>query len=317
MPRKPSLLFLAAFFCCLAAASLSAQIAQKVENLLNEPAITWSRATAFAIEASERLVYSNETEAFVFASERKWLPKNALPEEKARLSGISLLLMGAFDLKGGLFYSMTKNPHYAYRELIYKEVIQIKSDPEMTVTGEEFIFMINRILTYKETEAEKAGEARQREEVARKRAEDEKLAKEINAQITAQKISDTTARVTTEGVTISLSNIQFAANSADLLDSEKTKLREIARILEGVSERRILVAGHTALAGTREEQQRTSLERAQAVASYLISLRARTAAEITVQGYGADRPVAKNDTEAGMAQNRRVEITIQRTEGGR
>ena len=317
MPRKTSILFLAAFFVSFLEVPLSAQTAQKMENLLNEQAITWSKATAFALEASDRLVYANETEAFVFASERKWVPKNAMPEENAKLNGISLLLMEAFGVKGGLFYSMTKNPHYAYRELVFKDVIQIKSDPEMAVTGEEFIFMINRLLALKETEAEKAEDARQREEAARRRAEDERLAKEINAQLTAQKVADTSARVTTEGVTISLSNIQFMANSAELMDSEKTKLREIARILGNVPERRILVTGHTALAGTREEQQRTSQERARAVANYLVSLQARTAAEITTQGFGADRPVASNDTEAGMAQNRRVEITIQRTEGGR
>jgi outer membrane protein OmpA-like peptidoglycan-associated protein len=73
-----------------------------------------------------------------------------------------------------------------------------------------------------------------------------------------------------------------------LLDSERAKIREIARILETIPERNILVAGHTAMAGTREEQQRTSRERARAVANYLVSLRVRTAAEITVQGYGAE-----------------------------
>jgi hypothetical protein len=98
--------------------------------------------------------------------------------------------------------------------------------------------------------------------------------------------------------------------SPDLTGQWEQKLQRIADILKTIPRSRILVAGHTALAGTQEDQQRTSMERAQAVASYLISLGARTANEITVQGFGAERPIASNQTEAGMEANRRVEITI-------
>ena len=311
---KKSLVLL--FCISLAGIPLFAQTAQKVENLLANPAITWSDAAAFALEASDRLLYASEADAFRFAADRKWLPKKAVPDGNASLNGVSLLLIEAFELKGGFFYSMAKNPHYAYRELVYQDVIQGRTDPEMIVSGEEFLFMINRILALKETEAEKAEETQRRTEMARKKAEEEKLAKEINTRLTAQKVTDTTATVTSEGVTISLSNVQFIANSTELLDSEKAKLKEIALILENIPERRILVAGHTALAGTREEQQRTSLERARAVANYLIFLGARAAAEVTVLGFGAERPVASNTTEEDMAQNRRVEITIQSGEGG-
>ena len=314
---KAALFFLtSAVFSGLFSVPAAAQTAQKVEDLLSEPAVTWAGAAVFALEAAEKEVFANPGDAFRYASERKWLPKKAEPNGTARLNGIALLLIRSFDLKGGIFYSIAKNPHYAYRELVYKEVIQGRADPDMTVSGEEFLFMIGRILSLKETETEKTEAARLRTESAQRRAEEEKLAREINEQLKAHQVADTTAKVTAEGVTISLSNIQFLANSAILTEPERAKLREVAQILENVPERNILIAGHTALAGNQEEQLRTSQERARAVADYLVSLGARTAAEITVRGYGADRPVADNITGEGMALNRRVEITILHSDRG-
>ncbi|PKL10158.1 MAG: OmpA family protein [Spirochaetae bacterium HGW-Spirochaetae-7] len=112
------------------------------------------------------------------------------------------------------------------------------------------------------------------------------------------------------GVTISIENIQFTADSARLLPSELAKIGKIAAILAGVQGRDIQVSGHTALAGTAAARQQLSVDRARAVAEELIRLGARPAEAITVIGFGAEKPVADNGTEAGMARNRRVEITI-------
>jgi len=84
----------------------------------------------------------------------------------------------------------------------------------------------------------------------------------------------------------------------------------IAEILKRYPDRDILVGGHTALAGTAEGRQKLSEERAAAVAEYLIDRGARTDTQIVVRGYGAEKPLADNSTEAGREKNRRVEITI-------
>jgi len=301
-------------------APISAQTGHKVEIMLTVPALNWAAATSFVLEAADHGIFS-DSEAFAYAMDRNWLPKNAVPEENARLNGISLLLMESFNLKGGIMYSIFKNPHFAYRELVYRRIIQGRSDPIMDVSGEELLFLTGKFLSIREEEEERAEIARrladqELQRLAREREEREAMAREINARLEAQRVADTTARVTDTGVTISLSNIQFLANSTELADSERAKIQEIARILETIPERNILVAGHTALAGSRAAQQRTSLDRARSVANYLISLGVRTSAEISVRGYGADQPIADNNTEEGMAQNRRVEITILQT-GGR
>jgi outer membrane protein OmpA-like peptidoglycan-associated protein/uncharacterized membrane protein len=314
------LFFISALMAALVT-PLCAQTAQKVEDLLNNRSITWAQASAFALEASDKLLSGSEEEAFRFAQEREWIPAKVGQNDPAQLNGIALLLMGSFDQKGGMLYSLTKSPHYAYRELVYKTVIQGKSDPEMFVSGEEFLFMINRILSVQDAETESAQrkeEARQQqEEAARRRAEEERLARDINAQLAAQNVAGATVTVTEEGIMISLSNIQFPANSAVLADSEKKKLDEITAILKTVPGKKLRVAGHCALDGTVEYQQRISTERAQAVAEYLVSSGVRKRDDLVVIGYGAQRPIADNATEAGMEQNRRVEITIIQDEGGR
>lgn len=112
------------------------------------------------------------------------------------------------------------------------------------------------------------------------------------------------------GVTITLEDIQFEPDSARLLPSELDKIRRIAEVLKAEPDRHLLISGHTAMAGTAEGRMQLSQERARAVAEVLIGLGVRVPEDITVIGYGAERPVADNLTEAGRSRNRRVEITI-------
>ena len=136
----------------------------------------------------------------------------------------------------------------------------------------------------------------------------EELAKEIAAELA--KIPDASVRVSDEGIVISLENIQFAPDSAQLRPGELPKLDKIAEILLKHPERDILVGGHTALAGTAAGRLQLSQERAAAVADYLIGKKVRQSERVVVRGFGAEQPVADNRTQTGMQKNRRVEIII-------
>jgi outer membrane protein OmpA-like peptidoglycan-associated protein len=138
----------------------------------------------------------------------------------------------------------------------------------------------------------------------------ERIAEEIAETLRNLDIPGASVRIDDTGVTISLENIQFLPDSATLRQSEKVKLDKLAQILSHYPERDILVAGHTALAGTEAGRQQLSLERAQSVAGYLLEKNVRTADRMMIQGFGAEKPVADNTTEAGRERNRRVEITI-------
>ncbi|MFZ4615224.1 MAG: OmpA family protein [Rectinemataceae bacterium] len=123
-------------------------------------------------------------------------------------------------------------------------------------------------------------------------------------------LKDVTVKEVPEGISISLENIRFSADSATLAASELGKIERIAELLKTCPDRDLIVEGHTALAGTAEGRKELSEERARSVAERLVQLGAREATRIQIQGRGAERPVADNASEAGMARNRRVEIII-------
>ncbi|EMR7680403.1 OmpA family protein [Yersinia enterocolitica] len=72
----------------------------------------------------------------------------------------------------------------------------------------------------------------------------------------------------------------------------------------------IVVAGHTDITGDAQANQILSLKRAEALRDWMLSTSDVSPTCFAVQGYGATRPVATNDTAEGRAANRRVEISL-------
>jgi len=65
---------------------------------------------------------------------------------EAKLNGLSLLVMQAFEIDGGYLYSFFKNPHYAYRAMVYRGIIQGRADPQMAVSGDLLLYTVNRVM---------------------------------------------------------------------------------------------------------------------------------------------------------------------------
>ncbi len=138
----------------------------------------------------------------------------------------------------------------------------------------------------------------------------QKVADEIREQLENAEVENAEVRVSDEGVTVSVENIRFRADSSVLIPEEAQKLKLIGEILAAYPERDILITGHTALAGTAPGRQVLSEQRARAVGNFLLSLGVRNEDQIATRGMGARSPVADNATEEGMRRNRRVEITL-------
>jgi len=105
------------------------------------------------------------------------------------------------------------------------------------------------------------------------------------------------------------SGITFDFNKSNLKPEFYPVLDNVARTLQEYNQTVIEVAGHTDSIGSDAVNQKLSEQRANSVASYLQS-RGLNNQRFIVVGAGKTRPIASNDTEAGRAQNRRVEITL-------
>ena len=138
----------------------------------------------------------------------------------------------------------------------------------------------------------------------------EEAVKEVEKKVAELGIRNVSVKKSEKGLTLSIENIQFEADSALLQAGEKEKLRKIAQIIASYPDNDLLISGHTAMAGTEKARQALSEERADAVAGYLIQLGVRDKYHVFTQGFGGRVPVASNKTEEGKAKNRRVEITI-------
>ena len=110
---------------------------------------------------------------------------------------------------------------------------------------------------------------------------------------------------------IILKDVNFALNSAELTPQSKQILdenRQVARLKEE-PDMKVEVAGHTDSTGSDAYNQKLSERRAQAVVDYLIS-KGVDPNRLKAVGYGESKPIASNETEAGRAKNRRVELQI-------
>lgn len=117
------------------------------------------------------------------------------------------------------------------------------------------------------------------------------------------------AEETPAGIRLSIRDIKFAPDSADILRGEESRLDQIAEVLKLAPNSKFLVEGHTASVGRTQGEQVLSEQRARRICEELVK-RGVVSADFICRGFGGTRPVASNDSEEGRAQNRRVEITI-------
>ncbi len=102
----------------------------------------------------------------------------------------------------------------------------------------------------------------------------------------------------------------FSSGSAQLKPGSTKVLVNALVGIKAQSGWLILISGHTDAIGTPEHNLPLSRARAAAVRDWMQRMGDIPASCFAVQGFGADQPVASNDTEAGRAANRRVDIRL-------
>jgi outer membrane protein OmpA-like peptidoglycan-associated protein len=107
-----------------------------------------------------------------------------------------------------------------------------------------------------------------------------------------------------------VNNILFDIDKSDLSPAAKEELDAVGKFLVANASASATLFGYTDDTGKAEYNMELSRRRAEAAADYLNQNFNLGPDRVVTLWYGAENPVASNDTEEGRAQNRRVEISI-------
>ena len=107
---------------------------------------------------------------------------------------------------------------------------------------------------------------------------------------------------------VAVYGIYFDTDKAVIKPESRAALREVAKLLQGDPGLHVYIVGHTDIVGSLAHNMRLSEARAAAVVEALVAEHGIARDRLAPGGVGPLAPVAPNDTEAGRALNRRVEL---------
>ena len=123
------------------------------------------------------------------------------------------------------------------------------------------------------------------------------------------KLKELNAKKTERGLVITLGDVLFSTNKAQLESGGMRNVQKLADFLKQYPQYKVLVEGYTDSTGSDSLNQELSDRRANAVRTALID-KGINSDRVTTRGYGKAFPVASNDTAASRQLNRRVEIIL-------
>ncbi len=130
---------------------LCAQSNQLLDQLLDEPQATFGDVVYLTLAAA-KVVPDTATpaEAIQALQQQGWKVEMLPADAPISLGTYSYLLMKAFKVSGGLFYGLFPGPRYACRELGWLKVIPTDARPLRTLSGEEAVRILGRMLALQE-----------------------------------------------------------------------------------------------------------------------------------------------------------------------
>jgi len=147
--RRKKIPIIAAGVLFILPVCLPAQTAAELETVLKTPAVTCAQAAGFVAAAADEAaaVKSTSKTAFEQAMAKGWFPQGTTPEEAITLGRLSLLMVKAFNIPGGVMYTLFPGPRYAFRTMVSRSYIQGAADPSMNVNGERFLHILGKVLS--------------------------------------------------------------------------------------------------------------------------------------------------------------------------
>jgi hypothetical protein len=135
------------FFLALAVIPLGAQSNQILDQLLQQPQARFGDVVYLTLAAA-KIVADTATpdQAIQTLQQQNWKAAILAADAPISLGDYSYLLMKAFNVKGGIFYSLFPGPRYACRELGFLKVIPSDARPLRYVSGEEVVRILGNML---------------------------------------------------------------------------------------------------------------------------------------------------------------------------
>ncbi len=125
---------------------------------------------------------------------------------------------------------------------------------------------------------------------------------------------------TEDAVTMQLEgDVLFDFDKAEIEPEAEPTLDKVGIVIAQFAEGEVLIEGHTDSKGSPDLNLELSKRRAEAVKDWLVKKKGIPESNITTRGFGETKPVAPNtnpdgsDNPQGRQQNRRVEITVEKT----
>jgi len=122
-------------------------------------------------------------------------------------------------------------------------------------------------------------------------------------------LKELNARKTKRGLVVTLGDVLFNTNKAQLKSSGTRSMQKLADFLNKYPQHKVLIEGYTDSSGSESLNQKLSERRAETVRNTLGSMGISNE-RIGTQGYGEMYPIVANDTAANRQMNRRVEIIL-------
>jgi len=113
-----------------------------------------------------------------------------------------------------------------------------------------------------------------------------------------------------ESVILRLVGLSFDSGASQIKPQNFDLLAKVEKAIDIFPRSELIIEGHTDSHGGDDLNQKLSQERAESVQQYMINAMRIPTYRLIATGYGETRPVASNETEAGRARNRRIDIVI-------
>ena len=147
MRKRPLSLLLAVGLAVFATATVWSQSNEVIDALLAEEQATLGKAAYLVLTASGAVNESQSVEqALAALQEKPWGFAAAKAEDRVTLGSYASLVMRAFEMRGGLLYTLFPGKRYAAREFAYRNFIQGNTNPGRTLSGRDLTQVLGRVL---------------------------------------------------------------------------------------------------------------------------------------------------------------------------